>query len=93
VIEHDLPLVTQISDRMVAMELGGVIAHGGPREVVNDQRVVASYLAASDEVLTRSGDVVRGFVNETLERVAKGQGKERTVNGGTRTKQQQRIKT
>jgi hypothetical protein len=54
---------------------------------------VASYLAASDEVLTRSGDVVRGFVNETLERVAKGQGKERTVNGGTRTKQQQRIKT
>ena len=54
-IEHDLPLVTSMSDRLVAMEAGGIITQGTPEEVRSDERVLASYLAASDEVVQRSG--------------------------------------
>ncbi|TAL22422.1 MAG: ATP-binding cassette domain-containing protein, partial [Frankiales bacterium] len=55
VIEHDLPLVTSLSDRMVAMEGGAVLVTGTPAEVRSDPRVLASYLAASDDVVQRSG--------------------------------------
>jgi ABC-type branched-subunit amino acid transport system ATPase component/predicted MFS family arabinose efflux permease len=55
VIEHDLPLVTALSDRMVAMEGGAVLVTGTPEQVRADPRVLASYLAASDDVVQRSG--------------------------------------
>ena len=42
VIEHDLPLLSSVSDRMIAMDLGRVIAEGTPQEVVHDPQVVAS---------------------------------------------------
>jgi branched-chain amino acid transport system ATP-binding protein len=54
VIEHDLPLITSISDRLVAMELGTVLLQGEPGDVVRDSRVLASYLAASENVISRS---------------------------------------
>ncbi|MHB8513319.1 MAG: MFS transporter [Actinomycetota bacterium] len=54
VIEHDLPLVSSISDRMVAMDLGTTIATGSPDEVMNDPAVVESYLAATQDVIKRS---------------------------------------
>jgi len=44
VIEHDMPLITSISDRMLALDLGAVIAEGTPREVISNPRVVESYL-------------------------------------------------
>jgi ABC-type branched-subunit amino acid transport system ATPase component len=55
VIEHDIPLVCSISDRLVAMELGGVIAVGDPDEVVVDPRVVSGYLGTEEAVVQRSG--------------------------------------
>jgi energy-coupling factor transporter ATP-binding protein EcfA2 len=55
VIEHDIPLVMALSDRMVAMEGGAVIATGTPAEVRSDPGVLAAYLAASDDVVQRSG--------------------------------------
>ncbi|MGZ4801713.1 MAG: MFS transporter [Acidimicrobiia bacterium] len=55
VIEHDLPLLTSVADRMVAMELGEVIAQGDPSEVVHDPRVVASYLGTDEAAISRSG--------------------------------------
>ena len=58
VIEHDVPLVTSISDRLVAMELGQVLVTGRPEDVIRDPRVVRSYLAASDAVIERSGSRV-----------------------------------
>ena len=54
VIEHDIPLITSISDRLVAMELGTVVVEGTPDEVVSDPRVLASYLAADSSVIARS---------------------------------------
>ncbi len=55
IIEHDVPLLTSISDRMIALDLGEVVATGTPQEVVRDPSVVASYLGESEAVVARSG--------------------------------------
>ena len=44
VIEHDLTLLQGIADRMVALDLGEVIAAGEPDTVLTDTRVVDAYL-------------------------------------------------
>ena len=44
VIEHDLALLKVLATRIVALDLGAVIADGHPDEVVRDPRVVSSYL-------------------------------------------------
>jgi branched-chain amino acid transport system ATP-binding protein len=56
VIEHDMPLICGISDELVALELGAVIARGQPNEVINDPRVVEGYLGGSEDVIFRSGE-------------------------------------
>jgi ABC-type branched-subunit amino acid transport system ATPase component/predicted MFS family arabinose efflux permease len=58
VIEHDMPLITSVSDRLVAMDQGAVIAVGEPTEVLHDPVVVASYLGTTASVIARSGDLV-----------------------------------
>jgi branched-chain amino acid transport system ATP-binding protein len=60
VIEHDLPLLSSVSDRMIAMDLGRVIASGAPDEVVHDPHVVASYLGDDQAAIARSGDRTQG---------------------------------
>jgi branched-chain amino acid transport system ATP-binding protein len=55
VIEHDMPLITGISDELVALELGTVVARGAPDDVVNDPTVVQGYLGTTEEVIQRSG--------------------------------------
>ena len=55
VIEHDMPLITGISDRLVALELGEVIAIGTPDEVVANDRVIEGYLGSNDATIMRSG--------------------------------------
>ena len=47
VIEHDMPLLTSIADRVVALESGTVITEGTTDEVLAHPRVVASYLGAA----------------------------------------------
>ena len=44
VIEHDLPLISAVSDEIVVLDLGRVIARGTPMAVVHDPAVIASYL-------------------------------------------------
>ena len=58
VIEHDLPLLSSISDRMIALDLGRVVAEGTPAEVVAHPAVVASYLGTDEATITRSGTPV-----------------------------------
>src|SRR5581483_2655303 len=43
-IEHDMPLLLGLADRVYALETGVVIAEGAPDEVVHDPEVVRSYL-------------------------------------------------
>ncbi|MEX2293638.1 MAG: ATP-binding cassette domain-containing protein [Acidimicrobiales bacterium] len=55
VIEHDMPLICGISDRMLALELGAVVAEGSPDEVIHDPRVIEGYLGGDEAVIHRSG--------------------------------------
>jgi branched-chain amino acid transport system ATP-binding protein len=55
VIEHDMPLITGISDRLIALDLGTVIADGPPPEVIAHPQVVSAYLGTNDAAISRSG--------------------------------------
>ena len=55
VIEHDMPLVMGISDRVYCLEAGAVIAEGPPDQVRQDPLVIASYLGTSEQAIGRSG--------------------------------------
>jgi ABC-type branched-subunit amino acid transport system ATPase component len=55
VIEHDIPLIRGVSDRLVAMDQGAVIATGAPVDVLTDPLVVESYLGTSEAAIQRSG--------------------------------------
>ena len=48
IVEHDVPLVAGIADRLVCLHLGSVIADGPPGEVLQSPQVVTSYLGTAD---------------------------------------------
>jgi len=60
IVEHDMPLLMALCDRVYAMEAGRVIAEGTPEEIRNDPLVVESYLGTSTAAVERSG--ARSFV-------------------------------
>ena len=55
VIEHDMPMVMSISDRIYCLEAGTVIAEGTPAAVRSDPAVIASYLGTDERAIQRSG--------------------------------------
>jgi ABC-type branched-subunit amino acid transport system ATPase component len=54
-IEHDMPLITAVSDEIIALDLGKVIVRGDSTTVLSDSRVVKSYLGGDVDVINRSG--------------------------------------
>ncbi len=54
-VEHDVPMVFELSTRVVMMESGSVVSSGTPDEVARDPRAVAAYLGASEAALSVSG--------------------------------------
>jgi ABC-type branched-subunit amino acid transport system ATPase component len=55
IVEHDMPLLMGLCDRVYAMEQGAVIAVGTPAEVRADPAVIASYLGTDESAINRSG--------------------------------------
>lgn len=60
IVEHDLPLILALSDRVYCLEAGQVIAHGPPAAVRSDARVVASYLGTDGRAIMRTDAVGPG---------------------------------
>jgi ABC-type branched-subunit amino acid transport system ATPase component len=71
IVEHDMPLLMGLCDRIYALETGTVIAEGTAEEIRNDPRVVSSYLGTEESAISRSGTTVSSTV---------------TSNGGPRTR-------
>ncbi len=46
VIEHDMPLITNLADRMYGLDQGRIIVEGTPQDVINHPLVIESYLGA-----------------------------------------------
>jgi len=57
IIEHDMPLITSVSDEIIALELGSVLVRGTPSEVTSHPDVISSYLGGDLDVIQRSGAV------------------------------------
>ncbi|MCI4664738.1 MAG: ABC transporter ATP-binding protein [Neomegalonema sp.] len=50
-IEHDMGVVVDLSDRVIVLDFGKLIAGGTPEEVMADEHVKRAYLGEEDELL------------------------------------------
>ena len=44
IVEHDIPMISSIADRLICLDQGAVLSAGSPEEVLHDPRVLEAYV-------------------------------------------------
>jgi ABC-type branched-subunit amino acid transport system permease subunit/ABC-type branched-subunit amino acid transport system ATPase component len=48
-VEHNMALVMDVADQVIVLDLGALLAHGTPRQIQGDRRVIEAYLGVEEK--------------------------------------------